>query len=184
MILKPMGIKRVCPKHLRAWTPKEDELLISLHGKKTTAEIALLLPAPGRTKDATAKRLEVLRRLYPDRVSCLVRRYTREEDDFILKNCHAMTMAEVASHLVERNARSVQARAAVIGAKFYKCGERRHNTKYTDDFVIQVQDWRDDLNLAFAEIDRRLGLPKMTAWWLYHNRLTADYAISRQYMPR
>lgn len=184
MILEPMGIPGICPKHVRAWTPEEDELLINLHGKKTMAEIAPLLPAPGRTLYAAAKRLEVLRRLYPDRVSCLVRRYTRDEDDFILKNCHTMTMAEVASHLVDRNSRSVQARASVIGAKFYKCGERRHNARYTDDFVIRVQDWRDNLNLAFDEIDRRFGLPRMTAWRLYHERLTADYAISKQYMPR
>ncbi|EAA6550526.1 AsnC family protein [Salmonella enterica subsp. diarizonae] len=184
MILKPMGIPGICPKHERAWTPEEDELLISLYGKKTMAEIVPLLPAPGRTLYAIAKRLEVLRCLYPDRVSCLLRRYTREEDDFILKNCHTMTIAEVASHLVDRNPRSVQARASVIGAKFYKCGERRHNARYTDDFVIRVQGWRDDLSLTFGEIDRRLGLPRMTAWRLYHERLTADYAISKQYMPR
>lgn len=183
MILEPMGMPGVCPKHVRAWTPEEDELLISLHGKKTTAEIALLLPAPGRTKDATAKRLEVLRRLYPDRVSCLVRRYTREEDDFILKNCHTMTAAEIATHLDDRSAGSVYERARAIGISLAKFGEQHPSARYPDEFVIRVQDWRDDLSLTFGEIGRRLDIPRATAWSLY-NRLTADYASVREYMPR
>ncbi|HAT1683940.1 TPA: SANT/Myb domain-containing protein [Klebsiella oxytoca] len=182
MILPPMGTPGQCPKHERAWTPGEDELLISLYGKNTAAEMAALLPEPGRTPDATAKRLEVLRRLYPNRVGCICRRYTKSEDDFIRKNCHTMTVAEIAAYFGDRTPKAVKERGARIGVNFYKCGEQHRNAKYQDDLVMRIQKWRDDFGLTFGEIDRMLGTPKTTARHLY-NRLTADYAIVRDLLP-
>lgn len=181
MILKPMGIPGVCPAHLRAWTAEEDELLISLLGKKTAAEIAALLPSK-RTPAATLRRIQVLRELYPDRVGYICRRFTRAEDDFIRENCHTMTIAEVAAHL-NRTYTSVKNRKETLGVSFYKCGERHHAAKYPDDLTIRVQEWRDEFNLSFGEIDRRLGTPKTTARHLY-SRPIADYAIVREYLPR
>lgn len=34
MTLKPMGTPGKCPAHERAWTPEEEELVISLYRKK------------------------------------------------------------------------------------------------------------------------------------------------------
>ncbi|EBG1930855.1 AsnC family protein [Salmonella enterica] len=183
MILSPMGIPGVCPAHCRAWTPEEDKLLISLHGKKTLSEIAALLPAPGRVKSATQARVGILRERYPDKVSYICRPYTLKEDNLIRKNCHTMTVAEVAACLNNRTPKSVKGRAKKMGVSFRRFGERHPNAKYPDGLVIRVQDWRDTLNLTFSEIDRKLGLPRLTAWYLYHRRLTADYAIVRELLP-
>lgn len=182
MILPPMGIPGVCPTHCRAWTPEEDELLISLRGKKTVAEIAALLPEPGRTVDAAKERIQILKERYPDRVDYIRCPYTAEEDDFIRKNCHTLTMKEVAAHLDNRSPKSVKERAKVIGVSFRKFGERHPRAKYPDEIVFLVEEWRDDINLTFREIERRLNLPRSTAWHLY-NRLTADYAIARELLP-
>lgn len=182
MILKPMGIPGVCPKHERAWTPEEDELLINLHGKKTVAEIAAQMPAPGRTRAAASNRMQVLRELYPERIGFILRPYTRGDDDFIRKNSHTMSIAEVAVQL-NRTHGSVSARARKIGASFYKCGEKHNRAKYKDDLVIRTQEWRDDFGLTFSEISKRLNVPNHVAKNLY-KRLTADYSISREYMPQ
>ncbi|EKH2093670.1 SANT/Myb domain-containing protein [Salmonella enterica] len=182
MILPPMGIPGVCPTHCRAWTSEEDELLISLRGKKTVAEIAALLPEPGRTVDAAKERIQILKERYPDRVDCIRRPYTAEEDDFIRKNCHTLTMKEVAAHLDNRSPKSVKERAKVIGVSFRKFGERHPRAKYPDEIVFLVEEWRDDFKVTFRVIERRLNLPRSTAWHLY-NRLTADYAIVRELLP-
>ncbi|ELO6028316.1 SANT/Myb-like DNA-binding domain-containing protein [Salmonella enterica] len=116
MILKPMGTPGKCPAHLRPWTTEEDELLISLFGKKTAAEIAALLPSK-RTPAATLKRIQMLRELYPDRVGYICRRFTRAEDNFIRENCHTMTIAEVAAHL-NRAYTSVKSRRGTLGVSF------------------------------------------------------------------
>ncbi|HAK3428040.1 TPA: hypothetical protein R4F56_001782 [Salmonella enterica subsp. enterica serovar Muenchen] len=183
MILKPMSTPGKCPAHCRPWTAAEDELLMNLHGKKTVAEIAALLPEPGRTVAAAKERLKRLREHYPDRVDYINRPYTAEEDDFIRKNCHTLTIAEVATHLDNRSRKSVKGRAEKIGVSFRKFGERHQRAKYPDEIVFLVEEWRDDLNLTFSEIERRLNLPKTTAQHLY-KRLTADYAIAREYLPR
>ncbi len=184
MILPPMGTPGKCPAHVRPWTPEEDELLISLRGKKTVAEIVALLPEPGRTVLAAKKRIQILRERYPDRVDYISRPYTAEEEDFIRKNCHTLTMKEVAAHLDNRSPKSVKERAKKIGVNFRKFGERHQRAKYPDELVFLVEEWRDNINLTFREIERRLNLPRSTAWHLYSNRLTADYAIAREYLPR
>ncbi|ELQ7075197.1 AsnC family protein [Salmonella enterica] len=183
MILKPMGTPGKCPAHQRAWTAEEDELLISLSGKKTVAEIAALLPEPGRTRFATAKRIQVLRELYPDRVGYIVHRYTPGEDDFIRKNRHTMTIAEVAAHL-NCSFSSVKSRKDALGVSFYKCGEKHSKARHPDSMVIQAQEWRDDHNMTIAEIARRLRVPERTVRRFCFDRLTADYAITRELLPR
>ncbi|EGR7329415.1 SANT/Myb domain-containing protein [Salmonella enterica] len=181
MILKPMGIPGVCPAHLRAWTAEEDELLINLHNVMTAKEITSLLPK--RTFSAISRRIFILRQLYPDRVSYIKRPYTPKEDKFIRDNYQTMTAKEIAGYL-NRSWKSVAVRARDgLGISFYKCGERHPNSKYPDDLTIRVQEWRDEFNLSFGEIDRRLGTPKTTARHLY-SRPTADYAIARGYLPR
>ncbi|ECH9439102.1 AsnC family protein [Salmonella enterica subsp. enterica] len=184
MILKPLGTPGKCPAHCRLWTPEEDELLISLRGKKTVAEIAALLPEPGRTVDAAKERIQILRERYPDKVDYIRHPYTTEEDDFIRKNCHTLTIKEVAAHFDNRSQKSVKERAKKIGVSFRKFGGRHQCAKYPDEIVFLVEEWRDDINLTFREIDRRLNLPRSTAWHLYYRRTTADYAIAREYLPR
>ncbi|EAS0616175.1 hypothetical protein E8Q24_28460 [Salmonella enterica] len=183
MLLKPMGTPGKCPAHCRPWTPEEDELLISMRGKKTVAEIAALLPEPGRTAGAAKERIQILRERYPDRVDYIRRPYTTEEDDFIRKNCHTLTIKEVAAHFDNRSLKSVKGRAKKIGVSFRKFGERHSRAKYPDEIVFLVEEWRDDLKLTFREIERRLNLPRTTAQHLY-SRPTADYTIAREYLPR
>ncbi|ECH1123008.1 hypothetical protein FPE89_01325 [Salmonella enterica subsp. diarizonae] len=182
MILKPMGKPGEAPTYAIPWTIEEDELVIGLYGTMTIREITTFLPR--RTFNAVNTRIGVLRQLYPDRMECIKRPYSLEEDKFIRDNCQTMTVKEIAGHL-NRSPKSVELRGNNgLNISFYKCGERSVNAKYADDIVIRTQELRDDLNLTFVEIERRLGLPKATARRLYHRRLTADYAISRQYMPR
>ncbi|EGZ5227236.1 hypothetical protein JJC88_002390 [Salmonella enterica] len=85
--LKPMGTPGKCPAHERAWTPEEEELVISLYRKKSLTEIAALLPAPGRSADAVAHKLQFLRERFPDQIGYMRPRYTQEQDNFIRKNC-------------------------------------------------------------------------------------------------
>ncbi|ELK2377704.1 hypothetical protein RU030_002468 [Salmonella enterica] len=182
MILKPMGKPGEAPAYTIPWTIEEDELVIGLYGTMTAREITAFLP--GRTLPAVNTRIGVLRQLYPDRMEYIKRPYSLKEDKFIRDNCQVMTTEEIAEHL-DRSPKSVALRGnCALNISFYKCGERSANAKYTDDIVIRAQDLRDNLNLPFTEIDRMLGLPKATARRFYHKRLTADYAISRQYMPR
>lgn len=179
---EPVKTPEVCPKHGHAWTIEEDELVIGLYGTMTVREITTFLPR--RTFYAVNTRISVLRQLYPDRMDHIKRPYSLEEDKFIRDNCQTMTVKEIAGHL-NRSPKSVELRGNNgLNISFYKCGERSVNAKYADDIVIRAQELRDDLNLTFVEIERRLGLPKATARRLYHRRLTADYAISRQYMPQ
>ncbi|EEA1387636.1 AsnC family protein [Salmonella enterica] len=181
MILEPMGIPGVCPKHLRAWTNEEDGLLISLYGKKTIREIATHLPT--RTKNAVGARIIRLRSLYPNVLEYTHRPYNQEEDKFIINNSRTMTAIKAASHL-GRSVRSLFSRARLLGVSFYKCGDLHPCVKYPDSLAVLVCEYRDDAGLSIADIARRLGIPQHAARDLYCRRLTADYAIARQYMPQ
>ncbi|ECH9261503.1 hypothetical protein AVA06_003301 [Salmonella enterica subsp. enterica] len=102
MILPPMGIPGVCPAHRRPWTSEEDELLINLHGKKTAAEIAKLLPAPGRSVSAVKTRQQDLRERFPDLIGYIHHPWTQEHDNFLRKNRHTMTAEEIGRWFVMR----------------------------------------------------------------------------------
>ncbi|EAA2733727.1 AsnC family protein [Salmonella enterica subsp. enterica] len=184
MILPPMGIPGVCPAHRRPWTLEEDELLIKLHGKKTAAEIAKLLPAPGRSVSAVKTRQQDLRERFPELIGYIHHPWTQEHDNFLRKNRHTMTAEEIGNRLTPRRTEvSVSCRAARLGISLYKCGDNLPRTRHKDKDVIFIRELRDSSELTFKEIGGKFGLSKDMAVWLYHHRLTADYAIVRELLP-
>ncbi|ENF1717252.1 SANT/Myb domain-containing protein [Salmonella enterica] len=184
MILPPMGIPGVCPAHRRPWTSEEDELLIKLHGKKTAAEIAKLLPAPGRSFYAVQIRIRDLREHFPDLIGYINPPWTQEHDNFLRKNCHTMTAEEIGNRLTPRRTKaSVTLRAFRLGISLYKCGDNLPRTRHKDKDVIFIRELRDSSDLTFKEIGGKFGLSKDMTVWLYHHRLTADYAIARELLP-
>ncbi|ENY5857457.1 SANT/Myb-like DNA-binding domain-containing protein [Salmonella enterica subsp. enterica serovar Bareilly] len=185
MLLKPMGTPGKCPAHERAWTPEEEELVISLYGKKSLTEIAALLPEPGRSADAVAHKLQFLRERLPDQIGYMRPRYTQEQDNFIRKNCHTMTAEEIGNQLTPRRTKdSVMHRARRLGISLYKCGDNSPHTKYEDEDVELIRGLRDGSDLTFKEIGGKFDLSKNMTAWLYHHRLTAADAIVREYLPR
>ncbi|ENX2733353.1 SANT/Myb-like DNA-binding domain-containing protein [Salmonella enterica] len=184
MILPPMGIPGVCPAHRRPWTSEEDELLINLYGKKTTAEIAKLLPAPGRSVYAVKTRLSELRDCFPEMIGYIKRPWTQEHDKFIRKNRHTMTAKEIGNQLTPRRTeRAVMSRATYLGISLYKCGDNLPLTRHKDEDVKLIRELRDRFNLTFREIGEKFGISKQMTRWLYRHRLTADYAIARELLP-
>ncbi|EBV5318852.1 AsnC family protein [Salmonella enterica subsp. enterica serovar Bredeney] len=184
MILPPMGIPGVCPAHRRPWTAAEDELLISLYGKKTMAEMVKLLPAPGRSFYAVQIRLRVLRERFPDLIGYIQPPWTQEHDNFLRKNSHTMTAEEIGNRLTPRRTEaSVTLRAFRLGISLYKCGDNLPITRHKDEDVILIRELYDGSDLSFKEVGRKFGLSKNMTSWLYHHRLTADYAIARELLP-
>ncbi|EJJ3924141.1 AsnC family protein [Salmonella enterica] len=185
MHLKPMGTPGKSPAHLRAWTAEEDELLASLYRKKTKAEIAALLPAPGRSACAVEFRIRELRTRYPDRFSYIRCPWTREQDNFIRKNRHAMTAEEIGNQLTPRRTRNaVIHRARHLGISLYKCGDNAPHSRHKDEDVVLIRELRDRYSLPFHEIGGKFGISKNTIAWLYYRRHTAADAIAREYLPR
>ncbi|EEP9437595.1 AsnC family protein [Salmonella enterica subsp. enterica serovar Reading] len=184
MILPPMGIPGVCPAHRRPWTSEEDELLIKLHGKKTIAEMVKLLPAPGRSFYAVQIRIRDLRERFPDLIGYIQHPWKQEHDNFLRKNRHTMTAEEIGNRLTPRRTEaSVTCRAFRLGISLYKCGDNLPRTHHKDENVIFIRELRDDSDLTFREIGGRFGVSGSMASWLYHHRLTADYAIARELLP-
>nr|EDU9551453.1 AsnC family protein [Salmonella enterica subsp. enterica] len=185
MILPPMGTPGKCPAHLRAWTPEEDELLISLYGKKTVAEMVKLLPAPGRSFHAVKIRLRGLRERFPDLIGYIQPPWTQEHDNFLRKNCHTMIAEEIGNRLTPRRTKaSVTNRAVRLGISLYKCGDNLPRTRHKDEDVILIRELYDNYDLSFKEVGRRFDLSKNMTAWLYHHRHTAIDAIAREYLPR
>lgn len=184
MILPPMGIPGVCPAHRRPWTSEEDELLIKLHGKKTAAEIAKLLPAPGRSVSAVKTRQQDLRKRFPELISYIHHPWTQEHDNFLRKNRHTMTAKEIGNRLTPRRTEdAVMSRAIRLGISLYKCGDNLPQTRHKDEDMEFIRELRDKFNLKFRVIGERFGISKDMAAWMYHHRLTADYAIARELLP-
>ncbi|EJV3811599.1 SANT/Myb domain-containing protein [Salmonella enterica] len=184
-LLKPMGTPGKCPAHNRPWTPKEEKLVISLYGKRSLAEIAALLPEPGRTTAAVVHRVQFLRERFPDQFGYMRPRYTQEQDNFIRENRHTMTAEEIGNQLTPRRTRdSVTHRARYLGISLYKCGDNSPHTKYEDSDVDLIRGLRDRFNLTFTEIGEKFAIDKDTTRWLYHRRHTAIDAIAREYLPR
>ncbi|HGB5310676.1 TPA: AsnC family protein [Salmonella enterica subsp. enterica serovar Poona] len=185
MLLKPMGTPGKCPAHERAWTPEEDELLINLYGKKTAAEIAARIPAPGRTVFAVRQRTFILRKRFPDRFDYICHPWTPEDDRFLRRNCHTMTAKEIGNRLKPRRTeRAVTIRAHRLGIGLYKCGDNHPRTRYKDEDVKLLRELRDQSSLTFEEIGEKFDTSEGVAFWLYHDRMTADEAIAREYLPR
>ncbi|ELU6656801.1 AsnC family protein [Salmonella enterica] len=184
MILPPMGIPGVCPAHRRPWTSEEDELLINLHGKKTAAEIAKLLPAPGRSVSAVKTRQRDLRERFPELIGYIHHPWAQEHDNFLRKNRHTMTAEEIGNRLTPRRTEdAVMGRAIRLGISLYKCGDNLPRTRHKDEDVEFIRELRDKFNLKFRVIGERFGISKDMAAWMYHHRLTADYAIARELLP-
>ncbi|EAP2381576.1 AsnC family protein [Salmonella enterica] len=184
-LLKPMGTPGKCPAHRRPWTAEEDELLINLHGKKTTAEMAKLLPAPGRSVYAVKTRISDLRERFPELIGYIRHLWTQEQDNFLRKNRHTMTAKEIGNRLTPRRTESaVMSRAIYIGVSLYKCGDNLPQTRHRDEDVNLIRELRDSSCLTLKEIGGKFDLSKDVTIWLYHRRHTAADAIAREYLPR
>ncbi|EAM4262973.1 AsnC family protein [Salmonella enterica] len=185
MTLKPMGTPGKCPAHHRPWTAEEDELLINLHGKKTAAEMAKLLPPPGRYVYAVKTRLSDLRERFPDLIGYIRHLWTQEQDNFLRKNRHTMTAKEIGNRLTPRRTESaVMSRAIHIGVSLYKCGDNLPQTRHKDEDVNFIRELRDRYSLTFPEIGEKFDLSKDTTKRLYYCRHTAIDAIARECLPR
>ncbi|EIE7939077.1 AsnC family protein [Salmonella enterica] len=185
MRLKPMGTPGKCPAHLSPWTPEEDELLVNLHGKKTTAEIAARLPAPGRSFYAVQSRISELRKRFPELFGRIRHLWTPKDDRFLRKNCHTMTAKEIGNRLTPRRTeKAVIGRAVRLGISLYKCGDNLPQTRHKDEDVKLLRELRDESSLTFREIGEKFYISKDMAGWLYRHRHTADEAIAREYLPR
>ncbi|EBC1350147.1 AsnC family protein [Salmonella enterica] len=183
--LKPMRTPGKCPAHHRPWTAEEDELLINLHGKKTVAEMAKLLPAPGRSVYAVKTRLRDLRERFPELIGYIRHLWTQEQDNFLRKNRHTMTAKEIGNRLTpRRTGNAVMSRAIYLGISLYKCGDNLPQTRYKDEDINLIRELRDRYSLTFKEIGGKFGLSKDITIWLYHHRLTAIDAIAREHLPR
>lgn len=178
MHLKPMGIPGKCPAHLRAWTEKEDELLISLFPLMTCAEIAIQI---GRGLKAIEKRVGMHRQA--GRLPYKYRHFTPEDDAFIKANRHVLSASDMAVHL-GRKQDDIRHRASALGISLRKYGNFCHLTKYSDEDVELIRQLRDEFNLPFKEIAEKFETSRDYASQLYHKRLTANYAIVREYLPR
>lgn len=177
MLLKPLGTPGKCPVCVRAWTPEEDELLISLHPSMTYKEMTARLDRTERAIRARA-RLFIQSGILPPKRNP----FTPEQDSFIRANRHRMTLSEVAAYLGRRED-TVSHRAQQIKARYRKTGDFHRSTKYPDSDVEFVRILRDD-GLKFSVIAEKFEISESTAKALYHRRQTAIDAIAREYLPR
>ncbi|EBY1076344.1 AsnC family protein [Salmonella enterica] len=178
MILLPMGTPGKCPENARAWTPEEEESLISLYPDHTFREIATQL---GRTKAAVQFRAIRLRR--EGRLGHKRNQFTPEQDSFIRTHRHSMTLSEVATHLGRKSSTGIANRAKRLGVTYCKYGDLNPLTKYSDSDVELIRALRDD-GMAFSKIAEKFEMPESTARSIYLKRFTAADAIAREYLPR
>ncbi|EBK6690209.1 AsnC family protein [Salmonella enterica subsp. enterica serovar Freetown] len=180
MMLLPMGVPGVCPKHVRAWTQEEDEILLRMHGKKNAVEIAGMLHK--RTPGAVRARFACLRDRYPGKIKPLNYRFTPKDDRFIRRHCLTMSAAELGAHIgVGVNA--VRQYASRNGIRLSKCGDYHPQTKYPDSDVELIRQLRDEYNLKFREIGEKFEMSAKSCAWIYAYRQTATDAIIRELLP-
>ncbi|EGQ4787402.1 AsnC family protein [Salmonella enterica subsp. enterica serovar Durban] len=177
MLLKPMGTPGKCPACVRAWTPEENELLIALYPSMTYAEMAGRL---GRSTSATMTQAGKLRKA--GKLPYKHHYFTPEQDKFIRDNCLTMTIRKVAE-VLRKSPYAVVFRAKKMGVSYAKFGDLNPRTKHPDSDVELIRALHDD-GISFAEIARKFELHPGTVYSLYHRRLTADYVIAREYLPR
>ncbi|HAK8205320.1 TPA: SANT/Myb domain-containing protein, partial [Salmonella enterica] len=169
----------------RAWTPEEDELLINLHGKKTAAEIAARLPAPGRTVVAVKRRMDTLHKRFPGRLGYICHHWTPEDIRFLRRNRFTMTAREIGNLLTPRRTEhAVMIKANRLGIRLDKCGDNRHGTRHKDEDVKLLRELRDQSSLTYEEIGGKFDISESVAYWLCNGRMTADEAIAREYLLR
>lgn len=178
MILKPMGIPGKCPAHFRPWTQDDDELLISLYPSMTKAQAAIVLK---RSTSAVAHRILLLQDA--GRLPYKKPRLTPEQRRFIRDNRRTMAIKTVAA-LLGVSESTVKYTSRAMGISYHKCGDTHSRTKYPDSDVELIRQLRDERGLTFGELGKEFNIHPATCWQLYTYRLTADYAIAREYMPR
>ncbi|KKF38913.1 hypothetical protein [Hafnia alvei] len=177
MHLKPIGIPGKCPAHLRAWTENDDSFLIAMHPYMVYAQIAKAL---NRSISATKARAAILRKA--GRLPYKHHFFTPEQDNFIRRNRHSLTVVEIAKHLGKSRG-TITHRIRILNVSLFKCGDLHPCTKYTDKDVELIHALRDE-GLTFREIGEKFEISPDVTRGIYCKRLTACDAIARDYLPR
>ncbi|EMD4459927.1 AsnC family protein [Salmonella enterica] len=177
MILKPMRTPGKCPACERAWTPEEDELLISLHPSMTYKKMTAHL---NRSERGIRARASIF--IHAGILAAKTKPFTPDQDAFIRANRHRLTLYEVAIHL-GKSKDCVSKRAQRLGVSYRKAGDLHHATKHPDSDVDLIHALRDE-GLTFRCIAKKFEIPHTTARSLYYDRKTAIDAIAREYLPR
>ncbi|EBG1775216.1 AsnC family protein [Salmonella enterica] len=175
--LKPMGTPGKCPAHIRRWTAKEDELLISLYPSMTSKEMTTYL-------DRTEQAIRARAHLFIQRgiLSAKYERFTPDQDAFIRANCRNMTLSEMGAYL-GKSKDCVNQRASRLRVSCGKTGDYHRSTKYPDSDVVLIRALRNE-GLTFPCIAEKFEMRISAVKWVYHHRLTAVDAIARGYLPR
>ena len=182
MYLKKRGIPGKAPQHVRAWSPEEDDLLISLYAKLTIREVARQM---GRPVGGVNRRISILRRNNPGFLA-KKKPFTEREECLIRLNCKTMTVEQVAA-LLSRQPGDITQKALRMGVSFFKCGDNHHSTCIPDADVILIRALRDDdkgHQISFREIAEKFEITPRQAWRAYNERLTATDIVGRELLLR
>ncbi len=160
-----------------SWTQNDEETLISLHSLMTYAEIGNIL---GKSESKNKKKKQ---HTYAKQENSPVNvnHSLLNKTSLSGKNCRIMTIKEVARAL-KRPVSSIVNRARLLGISYFKCGDLYYKTKYPDSDVYLIRELRDS-GLSFSEIAKKFEICPNSVQYLYHSRLTADYAIRREMLP-
>ncbi|EFN7493296.1 TPA: DNA-binding protein [Escherichia coli] len=182
MKLKPIGTPGKTPKHLRAWTQQEDELLATLYPSHSAPEMTKHFQ---RTEHAIRGRIRLL--LSQGVIHRKTKILNTEEISMLIKNRHAKTLQELANEVGCSRA-TVQLHLYKRGYRARKCGELHHRAKYSDQLAELVTELHDEHGMPFRAISRYLheltGIRTAhnTAQRLY-NRQTATDALLYELLP-
>ncbi|HDT1354199.1 TPA: hypothetical protein QHR93_003545 [Citrobacter freundii] len=182
MHLKPLGTPGKCPAYLRAWSAQDDKIIVDNFPQLTAKEMAPLL---NRSVEAIRVRIVLLRSR--GEIKCYrFRPYTKDEKAFIFLHSQDMTVNEVAHHL----GRTVYSLEDFIGrhkVSFAKFGDHHHHSLVSDEDVCLIRELRDgdpSHPVPFREISEKFGISVATAKYAYYYRLTADYRMAHELLPR
>lgn len=178
MPLKPMDKPRKPPTRGKAWTAKQEELLINLYPSMTSVQLASVL---GYSVTAIKSRAALLRKA--GRLSYKLRQITPEQRSFICDQHDKATQSEVAA-ILGLPVRVVVRECEKLNISYQKRGDRHHNAKYPDSDVALIRQLRDDYGLTFREIGEKFDISPEVCRGIYVHRITAADAIAREYLPR
>lgn len=182
MYLRKRGTPGKAPKHVRAWSLEEDNLLISLYPKFTIEEVALQM---GRPIGGVNRRISILRKSNPGLLA-KKKPFTEAEENLIRQNCKTMTVCQVAT-LLGRQPGDITQKALRMGVSFFKCGDMHHSTRISDADVTLIRALRDDdkgRQMFFREIAEKFEITPRQAWRAYNERLVATDIVGRELLPR
>ncbi|EFS4423048.1 AsnC family protein [Salmonella enterica] len=139
MILKPMGIPGVYPKHQRGWTKEESDFLVKNYGIISVADIAV---ATGRTTRAVEGKIALLRGkgIPPSRKNSPL---TQKEKSFIRDNRYLMSASRMAK-ILGRHEMTIRKVARRMGVSLRKLGDYNPSTRYKDEDVRLIRALRED----------------------------------------